>query len=77
MFGGRFENPSSRANFDSFINSYLAVFQVIHVSVQGNQQRMRLTGSVREKNHLSLTLPLMRTKNCLNLKVKCVFICRK
>ena len=49
MFGGRFENPSSRANFDSFINSYLAVFQVIHVSVQGNQQRMRLTGSVREK----------------------------
>ena len=49
MFGGRFENPSSRANFDSFINSYLAVFQVIHVFVQGNQQRMRLKGVFAKK----------------------------
>lgn len=36
-----------------------------------------LQGVFAKNNHLSLTLPLMRTKNCLNLKVKCVFMCRK
>ena len=32
LFGGKFDNASSRANFDSFQKSYLAVFQVLCMS---------------------------------------------
>ena len=47
LFGGKFLTSSSRSNFDTFVSSFLAAFQVARTSVQHLPIQSTLTTSLR------------------------------